>query len=127
MAHQGLDRPLGKPDPGALLRAVAADEILQEKGDVVSALPEGRKLDGEDAEPVVEVLAELVLSDHVLKVAVCRRYDPDVGLYRLVAADPFKDPLLQDAEELHLHLERHVAYFVQKQRSALGELEAPDS
>jgi hypothetical protein len=41
------------------------------------------------------------------------------------AADTLEGALLQHAQELHLHVECHIADLVEKQRAAVGELETP--
>src|SRR5690606_680233 len=45
----------------------------------------------------------------------------------VVAPDPLVDPLLKNAEQLDLHIEAHVPDLVEKERAALGKLEASDS
>ena len=50
--------------------------------------------------------------------------DAHVALARGVAADALVDALLQDAQQLHLHGQAHVADLVEEQRAALGDLEA---
>ena len=52
--------------------------------------------------------------------------DAHVAADRAIAADALERALLQDAQQLDLHLHRHVADFVEEQRAALGKLEAPD-
>ena len=50
--------------------------------------------------------------------------DAHVALARDVAADALVDSFLQDAQQLHLHRQAHVADLVEEQRAALGDLEA---
>ena len=52
--------------------------------------------------------------------------DAHVAADGAVAADPLETSLLQHPQQLHLHLQRHVADLVQEQRAALGELEAAE-
>ena len=82
-------------------------------------------MNGNDAQTIVKILAEAPLGDFLLEVLV-RRGDHahvDVGLFR--AADGPDLAFLQDAIELHLHGDAHVADFVQKQRAAVRRLEKP--
>ena len=44
-----------------------------------------------------------------------------------IAADALETALLQHAQQLDLHLQRHVADLVQEQRAAFGKLEAADA
>ena len=108
------------PFSAAYLRRKCAGE----QRDVGRALAQRRHLEGDDVEPVVEVLAELPLRDHLLEVAVGRRDDADVDVDRLVAADALELALLQEAQQLHLDGRRDLADLVEEQRAAVGLLEA---
>ena len=50
--------------------------------------------------------------------------DAHVAADRRVVADALEHALLQDAQQLHLHRQAHVADLVEEQRAALGDLEA---
>src|SRR5213079_3622399 len=52
----------------------------------------------------------------------CRDH-ADVDLDRLAAGDALEPLVLEDAQDLGLELERHVADLVEEQRAAVGELE----
>ena len=89
-------------------------------------LPERRDVDRDDAEAVVEVVAEAARPDRVDEVDV--RGGDDAGVHRAgrALADPLEAPLLEDAEELDLEVERHVAHLVEEDRPPLRHVEAPD-
>ena len=55
------------------------------------------------------------------------RDQPHVGLDRLVAADALERLLLQDAQDLGLQRQRHVADFVEEQGAAVALLELADA
>ena len=55
------------------------------------------------------------------------RDDAHVGAALLAAAHALERALLEHAQQLHLHVEAHVADLVQEQRAAVGELEAADA
>ena len=99
------------------------EEELHQERDVLGALAERRELDREDAEAVVEVLAERLLADGLEQVAVGRGDDPDVDLARRRAADPVELALLQDAQQLGLGLGGELADLVEEDRAAVGQLE----
>ena len=50
---------------------------------------------------------------------------PHVDADGLAAADPLELPLLQDAQQLDLRLERQLADLVEEQRPAVRQLEPP--
>ena len=55
------------------------------------------------------------------------RENADVGTTLLAAADALEDALLENAQQLHLHVDAHVADLVQEQRAAVGQLETPNA
>ena len=61
--------------------------------------------------------------DLLLEIAVRRGDDAHVDLDRLAAADPLELALLQDAQQLDLHVQRELADLVEEQRAAVGQLE----
>jgi hypothetical protein len=79
-----------------------AEEVLQEKRDVLAPLAERRDLDRHHVQPVVEVLAKGPVSHRLFQIAMGSGEDANVHAERLVAAHPLERALLQDAEELHL-------------------------
>ena len=46
---------------------------------------------------------------------------------RARTAQPLEFPLLQDAQQLGLQLQRDLADLIQKHRAAIGQLESPDA
>ena len=91
--------------------------------DVLSPLAQRRQLDGEHLQPIVEVLAEGAGRHALAQVPVGGGDDTGVGLARRRLADALVAPLLQDAQELHLEVERDVAHLVQEEGAVVGELE----
>ena len=85
----------------------------------------GGSVDLDDAQPVVQVLAERALRDHRREVAVGRGDDrAPRACMRLRIADALERALLQHAQQLRLELERDLADLVEEQRALAGELEA---
>ena len=107
----------------AVLLRVEPDEVIDEQRDVLAARAQRRRRDGDDVEPIVEVLAEAPRLHLGEQIAVGRGDDADVGLDG-VAAERLVLALLQDAQELHLHLRRELADLVEEERAAGGLREA---
>ena len=82
-----------------------------------------RDLDLDDADPVVEVLAELPLRDEALEILMRRAHDANVGAERLPPADALERALLEEAQELALHVVRQIADLVEEERAALRHLD----
>jgi hypothetical protein len=74
---------------------------------------------------IKEVLAEGAGHYSRLQVAVRRGQHAHTHSNRMTAADAFKFPLLQHAQERHLRLNREVADLVQEDGAAMGRFKAP--
>ena len=71
----------------------------------------------------IEVLAELVLLDHLPQVAVGGAQHAHVGAERLGLADAADLARLQETQQLHLDVLVQLAELVEEQRAAVGHLE----
>src|SRR6185295_974982 len=72
---------------------------------------------------VVKIAAETSRRDLGLEILVRGRDDANVDLDRLLRADALKRLLLQDAQNLGLRLQAHVADLVEEERAGVGQLE----
>ena len=97
--------------------------MLDQDGDVLLPLPQGRHPDRQDLQAVVEVLAELPALDQAAQVLVARGDDPHVHLAHGLAADRADLALLQRAQQLLLHVGAHVPDLVEEEGPAVGQLE----
>src|SRR5690606_24282601 len=79
-------------------------------------------LDLDDADPIVEVLAEPSFRDEALEISVRRTDDTHDGGHRLASADPLERSLLEEPKELALHVVREIADLVEEERAPLREL-----
>ena len=72
--------------------------MLDEQRDVLTPLAQGRHVNHEDGDPVVEILAEGPKLDLALGVLVRRGDQADISADRLGTADPDKFAVLDDAQ-----------------------------
>src|SRR5690606_21496419 len=79
-----------------------------------------RKLEGDDAEAVVEVRAEAPLLDHARQALVGGGDDARLEVPLAVGADGAEAPLLEGAQQLRLRLGREVADLVDEERAGAG-------
>ncbi len=94
--------------------------MLDEKGDVLPALAQGRKGDGDDVDAIEEVLAKCSSLDRLAQVAIGCRDDAHFDL-RLDIRSNFADQaILKDAQQLDLHRRRCLADLVEENRAAVG-------
>jgi hypothetical protein len=95
--------------------------VVDQPRDVLRSLAEGRHLDHEDRDPVVQVLAERALGNGRLEVLVGRGDEPDVGPDRLRPAHLGELTRLNNAEELGLKGQTQLAELVDEQRAGVGQ------
>ena len=91
------------------------------------AIAQRRHQQRKDIETIVEILAKAPVFDRRFQIAMRGRDDAHVAADRAVTANPFEAAFLQHSEQLDLHLQRHVADFVEKQGAAFGEFEAAEA
>ena len=111
-----VDLPLG-------LREV----MLDERTDVLGALPERRHADVHHVQAVHQVFAELARGHGGEDVLVRGRDDTnvDMGPHRL-GSDRLNLAVLQEPEEHRLHPQAHLGHFVQEDRAAMRLLQRAD-
>ena len=80
---------------------------------------------GYDVEAIVQIFAKIPCGNLFDQVLVGRRDDTNVDLYRLVAANTLEFALLEDAQDLGLGLQAHVADLIEKQGATIGLFETP--
>src|SRR5262245_8502188 len=93
---------------------------------VIAALAQRRQVDRADADPMITVGPKLPFFRPLLEIAMRRGDDPHIGTNRLLAAEPHKFLLLQDAEDLGLRRQRHVANFIEEKCAAIALLKLAD-
>src|SRR5262249_22225748 len=113
-------------DPGwrpAQAAAVLREKRVRQRQYVIAPLAQRRQPNREDVQPIVQVLAKETLRDGLLQIAVRRRDDARVSFEHACAAKALELAFLQDAEELRLCRQAHLADFVEEQRAAAGLFE----
>ncbi len=101
-------------------------QVRDQLREIFHSLTQRRNVDREDRESVVQVKAEGALVGSLLKVLMRRRHHSNINAGDCVLADPLQLPTFQKTKHLGLKCERHLAYFVEKQCSAVGRLNPPD-
>ena len=106
---------------------LALHEVRDQYRQVLESLAQRWHLYGKNRQSIEQILAEPSRADGRIEITMSRCDDPDVTTDRAVATHAFETALLQYAQQLDLHLQRHIADLIQEQRPALGELEATES
>src|SRR6185436_14902782 len=112
-------RPLHGPPE---LAVPVSDEVVDERRNVLRPLAERRDDELERVQTEVEILAEPLLPDHRLEIAIGRRDDARVHGDVDGAAHAPKPLHLEGAEELRLEVRAHLADLVQEERAEMGHL-----
>src|SRR5712691_4693664 len=100
-----------------------AKEMMGEHGNVLGPVAQRRKGDGERVEAVEEILPELADGERLLEITIGGGDDAHPNLARDHVPHGLDLARLQHAEELGLHLERHVADLVEEHGAAVRPLE----
>ena len=115
---------LGPEPPGEPVALVEpGDEVLRQQLHVARALAQRRQLDGDRAQPVVQVLAEQPLADQRRQVPVRGREHAHVDADLRRAADVAEGRRVEDAEQLDLRGLAHLPDLVEEDRAAVRDLE----
>ena len=82
------------------------------------AFPQGRQGNRHHIQSIIQIFTEFPLSDHGFEITVSRGNHPKIDMHRLTS-HPIKFLFLQDPQKFHLHISRHFANFIQKQRAGV--------
>src|ERR1700728_971648 len=98
--------------------SINSEKVSRQRENVTRPFAQRMDVQRGNLEPVVKILAETSCGNRILKVYVGRGYHANVNRNRTTRTQPDHLPLLQHAEQLHLHGERQIADLIQEQRSA---------
>ena len=104
-----------------------SNEVCRQQADIRRPFAKRQHLDREDAKAIKEVLAEAAGARLGFQIAIRGRNNAHVDTPRRVISDTFEFPLLQHAQQFALQVQRNLSNFVEKNRSAIGELESTDA
>src|ERR1700704_6434311 len=94
-----------------------------EKRDIFPALSHCREPDANHVQTVVQVFAETSFANPRVQVLVSGGDHPHVGLDLLMSTDAIKAAIGEHSQQARLQVGRHVADFVEKERTPFGLLE----
>ena len=100
-------------------------EIMQQQRDIFPPIPQRRNDDRDPVDPEEQILPELLLGNHLVKLLVGGANEPYVNPDRLIGPKPHDLAILQNAQQFRLHGGGHVADLVEEERPTVGMLEAP--
>ena len=109
-----------------VLLIVIGEEVVNQRLDGVLALPQGRHVEFDDAQPVIQVLAKEPLLHLLAQLQIGSGDDPYIGGFLLHAAHGEICFFLHQLQELALEAQGQGADFIQKQRAAVGGFHQAD-
>ncbi|OPZ81926.1 MAG: hypothetical protein BWY77_00417 [bacterium ADurb.Bin431] len=125
VGKQGIEFP-GRRDPAPVqLCSGLVEEMVDQQGDVLAALAQGRQGDMVGFQPVIEVLAEALALLQIIAVAQGGDRYACVGGSGLVGAEGIVLALLQKPQQLDLGFETEVADLVEEEGSARRLFDQP--
>ena len=98
-------------------------EVSSKNRDVLAALAQRRDHERNHVEPIEQILAKTTGLDLMLQALIGGRDDAHIHSHGHGCADRLETLFFENAQHLGLRLEGHVADFIQKQCSAISQLE----
>src|SRR6266478_1188209 len=102
------------------------DEVPHELRNISFPFAERWQGDRENIQPVVQIFAEFIVSDHLPQVLVGRRDDANIDPRGTRASYGLELALLEHTEQLGLKLQRQVSDFIEKQRATIRQCKPAD-
>ena len=118
---QGVGQQLGRR--GAVAQRQVFAQHLDQGRNVAAPRTQRRHAQRQHMQAVEQVFAELATLHHGHQIARGGGHQAHIERHQLVRAQGLDLALLQGAQQLGLHAQRHVADFVQEQGAAVGQLE----
>ena len=108
----------------AVGRVQVSQDGIAEVRKIIQSFTQRRQRNLENTQPEEQVFAEAALPYGGSQIAICGGYDADINLDFLRSAQPSYPPGFQYTQQFRLQSHRHVADFIEKQRTFMREFEA---
>ncbi len=111
----------------AMLGVDLLQNVVDQQRNVFLMIPQRRQMDVKHIQPEIQILAQLSLPHGMFRILVRGRQHPHIhGRFRFAPQTPHF-AIFQYAQQLGLRRRGHFADFIEQQRPAVGQLEAPDA
>jgi hypothetical protein len=124
--HQDRQRLFGE-HRRIVRRKAARQEMLDQHRNVLDPIGQRGQFDRQNVKAVEKVSPEPALRNRAFQALVGCRDHADIDADIFVAADAADLVVLQHAQQPHLHVERHLADFVEEQGAVVGGFEMADA
>ncbi len=119
-----LERFRAQHQPAIVLAVEFFQKMLAQQRNVLTPIAQWRQEDRHHIDAEIQVGAKLALADRFFEVLVGGADQSHIDMDRLGPADTFEFPLLQHPQQFGLEGGGNLADLVEKQGSAMGQLEA---
>src|SRR6266404_5857001 len=102
------------------------DEVPHEIRNVCFPFAERGQRNGENIQPIVQILSKLTVSHQLPQISVARNNDTNIDARRTGATYRLEFTLLEHTEQLGLEFQWHVSNFIEKQRATIRQRKAAD-
>src|SRR5437879_3972917 len=99
------------------------DKVLRKLLDILETLTQGRDINGENAEAVVQVEAKTACFGLSQKIAITGGDQTDLDASRPLVPHSLELAFLKDPQQLALQVQRDLPNFIKKQRALVSQLE----
>ena len=103
-----------------------AAKCCDQRRNIVAPLAQRRQHQGKNIDAMKQILPEFLLAHARFQIAMRRHHDANVHRDRLIAADALDFAFFEHAQQFRLHVQRHVADLVEKNRSLIRLLKFAD-
>ena len=98
-------------------------KMIDQQGDILFPLPQGRQMNGDDVDPIKKILAHPALPHQSGQVLVGGGDDADAGLAHALPAHRQVTLAFDHPQQLHLHVMPDLPQFVQEKGAAVGQVQ----
>ena len=122
VSEKSAQRCLGDArDGGAEALVLDFNEVFDQQGDVFGAFTKGREVDGDDMEPIEEILTEGPFTNPGLEIVVGGGDDSDIDGMSGGGAEGADLTILENAEQFYLQFQGKIGDFVEEESPAVGD------
>src|SRR5210317_969853 len=100
--------------------------MVGQQGNVVPAFPQGRQVNLDNLEAIIQILAKLTIGYFIWQDLVRGSDNAHINLDRGGIANTLKFHGFESPQQTQLHARRDVAYFIEKKSAAVRALKAAD-
>src|SRR5262245_2148261 len=107
-----------------MLLAVRAYKVRKQIRDILPTLTKRRHRNVDHVQPVIKVLAKMLLGDSRQEISIRRRDNADIDdRMRAIGTDPLNLAVLEKPQQQCLHPQAHLADLIEENRAGLRLLE----